>query len=158
MERKITLRNATPDDVEAILAVEQDSPEAAGWEAADYVSALADQQTLCLVAEDRVWERVTGFLLGRMVADELEILNLAVRRDYRRQGIGRRLLGETLARAQFESARKCWLEVRAANQAARDFYRALGFSEGSRRRRYYRNPEDDAVVCVRRLAAAGPAP
>jgi len=65
-------------------------------------------------------------------------------------------VAEALAVARQRGAGKCWLEVRAANRAARDFYRALGFAETSRRRGYYRDPEDDGVVCLR-LLAAGPA-
>jgi ribosomal-protein-alanine N-acetyltransferase len=73
--------------------------------------------------------------------------------------LGRRLVAEALARGQARGARQCWLEVRASNQAAIEFYRALGFQERTRRRNYYREPEEDAVVCARRLTdAAGPAP
>ena len=158
MEGKVVLRGATPDDLEAILALQRASPGAAQWEPADYASAFADEAALCLLAEDPVGEQVAGFLVGRLIAEEAEILNLAVAHGYRRRGLGRRLVAEALAVAQARGARQCWLEVRAANQAARDFYRALGFAENSRRRGYYRDPEDDAVVCVRRLAAAGPAP
>lgn len=158
MEGKVILRGGTPDDLETILALQRASPGAAQWEPADYASAFADEAGLCLLAEDPVWERVVGFLVGRLLADEAEILNLAVAHGYRRRGLGRRLVAEALALAQSRGARQCWLEVRAANQAARDFYRALGFAENARRRRYYRDPEDDAVVCVRQLVAAGPAP
>ena len=154
MEREIALREATPEDIEEILAVQRASAEAAAWSAADYASLLAAEDTLCLLAVDPVGERVAGFVLGRTIADEMEILNLAVAPDYRRQGIGRHLL----ARALGQGARTCWLEVRAANQAALEFYRALGFVQANRRGRYYRDPEDDALVCVRRLPAAGPAP
>ncbi|MBI4467070.1 MAG: ribosomal protein S18-alanine N-acetyltransferase [Acidobacteria bacterium] len=158
MERKIVLRNATAEDVESILDVQHASAGAGAWELGDYASALADGGIFCLLAEDRVGERVVGFLVGRTVPGEFEILNLAVKNEYRRQGIGRRLLGEALARAHGQGARRCWLEVRASNQPARDFYRALGFAESARRQRYYRDPEDDAVVCLRQWVAAGPAP
>lgn len=158
MEREVILRAATPHDIEAILAVQRASPGAGAWEATDYGDALSDEGTFCLLAEDQGREGVAGFLVGRTIADELEILNLAVARDFRRRGIGRRLVADALERAQGHGVGKCWLEVRAANRAAREFYRALGFAENSRRRRYYRDPEDDAIVCVRQLAAAGPVP
>ena len=156
MEEKVILRPATPDDLEAILALQQTAPGAASWQPADYANAFADAAGLCLLAEDPVRARAAGFLVGRLAADEAEILNLAVAPGYRRQGIGRRLVAEALAVARQRGAGKCWLEVRAANRAARDFYRALGFAETSRRRGYYRDPEDDGVVCLR-LLAAGPA-
>lgn len=154
MEREVSLRDATRKDIESILAVQRASPEAGAWPPSDYARALGDAGVICLLADDSRGERVVGFLVARAVADEMEILNLAVGMDYRRRGIGRRLLGEALARAHARGARKCWLEVRASNQAARDFYRALGFSEGGRRPRYYRAPEEDAIVCVCSLPAA----
>lgn len=73
--------------------------------------------------------------------------------QYRRRGIGRRLLGEALARASGRGTKHGWLEVRASNQGALDFYRAAGFAQAGQRRRYYRELVEDAVVCVRRLAA-----
>ncbi len=162
MEEKVILRAATPGDLEAILALQQTAPGAAAWQPADYASAFGDAAGLCLLAEDSERGRAAGFLVGRLAADEAEILNLAVAPSYRRRGIGRRLVAEALAVARGRGAGKCWLEVRAANRAARDFYHTLGFTENSRRRGYYRDPEDDAVVCLRFLTAArlpgGPAP
>lgn len=158
MEEIIALHPATRDDLESILSVQRLSAEAGAWEAADYVSALEDKGAVCLVAEDRLWERLAGFLVARIVADEMEILNLAVDPGYRRRGIARRLLGEVLARAERQGAKQCWLEVRASNGAALGFYRALGFTESHRRWRYYRDPVEDAVVCRRLLPTAGPAP
>ncbi len=158
MEAKVILREAAPDDVEAIVAVQTASPGVALWSAADYSSLLAEDKSVSLVAEDSVGERVAGFLVGRFVAEELEVLNLAVAPDYRRRGIARRLLGEALAQARACGAGQCWLEVRVSNQPALEFYRALGFAESHRRWRYYRDPVEDAVVCVRRVAPAGPLP
>jgi len=97
VEEKVILRPATPDDLEAILALQQTAPGAASWQPADYANAFADAAGLCLLAEDSVRARVAGFLVGRLAADEAEILNLAVAPGYRRQGIGRRLVAEALA-------------------------------------------------------------
>lgn len=151
MERKITLRPAGLDDIDALLILQRRSPGAASWTAADYGSILSADGSAWLLAEDRAAERPVGFLLARSLADEMEILNLAVAPAYRRRGIGRRLVGVALARAQVRGARQCWLEVRASNLAALDFYRAVGFVEGYRRRAYYRDPVEDGVVLVRRL-------
>lgn len=158
MEEIVRLRLATPEDLESILTVQRRSAEAGAWEAEDYLSALGDEGTLCLVAADLAGERVTGFLVARTVTDEVEILNLAVAPDYRRRGIARRLLGEVLAQAESQGVKQCWLEVRASNRPALDFYRALGFEESHRRWRYYRDPVEDAVVCRRFLPAASSAP
>ncbi len=158
MEGKITLRDARRDDLEPLLAIQEASPGASVWSEADYESLLSADGTICLLAEDEEDERI-GFVLARVMTDEMEILNLAVQPAQRRRGLGRRLVAEALGRGQARGARQCWLEVRASNQSALEFYRALGFVERTRRRAYYRDPADDAVVCARLLTvAAGPAP
>lgn len=155
MERQVTLRGARLDDCEVLLALQRASPGAAEWMEADYESLLAAEGTICLVAEDE--DEPAGFVLARVVADEMEILNLAVAPACRRRGLGRRLVAEVMARGCARGADKCWLEVRASNQSALAFYRALGFHERSRRRAYYRAPVEDAVICLRPLTpAAGP--
>ncbi len=159
MERPVRLRAAALDDAESLVALQQASPGAAVWSAADYESLLSADSSICVLAEDEKTDAPVGFVLARLAADEMEILNLAVSPAWRRRGLGRRLVAEALGRARARGAGQCWLEVRASNQAALEFYRALGFRERSRRRGYYRDPVEDAVVCARSLtAAAGPAP
>ena len=126
MEAKIALRDARPSDLDALLSIQRASPGAAVWTRDAYESLLAADGTICLVAEGKSDERI-GFIVARVAADEMEILNLAVRPTARRRGLGRRLVVEALARARTRGARHCWLEVRASNRAALDFYRALGF-------------------------------
>ena len=159
MERPITLRDAALDDIESLVALQQGSPGAAPWSAADYESLLSAETTVCLLAEDEENDDPVGFVLARLAGGEMEILNLAVAPARRRRRLGRRLVAEALARGRARGVEKCWLEARASNQAALEFYRALGFREHSRRRAYYRNPVEDAVICLRELtAAAGPLP
>jgi ribosomal-protein-alanine N-acetyltransferase len=57
------------------------------------------------------------------------------------------LLGEFLELARAEGAETVFLEVRASNQAARFLYEKWAFLEAGRRKAYYRNPVEDAVVC-----------
>lgn len=158
MEAQVSLRRGSLDDIGSLLAVQARAPGAALWSEADYTSLLPAQGVLCLLAQDGFGEQTVGFLLARAAADELEVLNLAVLPEYRRRGLGRRLLGKALAWGHAGGAQQCWLEVRASNQAAVGFYRALGFAEHSRRRRYYRSPEEDAVVLTRRLPSVGAPP
>ncbi|MGH9862466.1 MAG: GNAT family N-acetyltransferase, partial [Candidatus Acidiferrales bacterium] len=61
-----------------------------------------------------------------------------------------RLVGEVMTRGQAQGVREWWLEVRASNENALAFYTALGFVEAHRRPQYYRQPTEDAVLCVRR--------
>jgi len=94
---------------------------------------------------------VVGFLVGRLAADELEILNAAVAPEQRGRGMGAGLLRLTLEEAVHRGARSAWLEVRESNQRARFFYRSFGFQEAYRRPRFYQNPDEDAVVYQRLL-------
>ena len=153
MEGKITLREAVSDDIEWLLAIQKASPGAAGWSEAGYESLLSSEGTICLVAKDEGEVDVSGFILARLMADEMEILNLAVVPAQRRRGLGRRLVAEALGRAGARGIKQCWLEVRASNQSALEFYHTVGFQEHTRRRDYYRDPVEDAVVCRRRLPA-----
>lgn len=153
MESEIRIRQALLKDIPALLSVQRQAPEAGRWSEEDYVGFLPAEDTLFLLAEENGTERVVGFLLGRLAGDEMEVLNLAVLPEQRRRGIGRGLLEEALERGRAQGARQCWLELRASNAGALGFYRVLGFEESQRRPRYYRQPEEDAIVCVRQLAA-----
>ena len=129
------IREATPEDLAAIAAIQSSSPEASQWEAASYL----DQD--CLVAV--LSGRVVGFLATRATAaDEGEILNMAVEPQFRRTGIGRMLLETLLAKG-----RRVWfLEVRESNYGAINLYKTLGFSPAGRRENYYDEPVEAAIV------------
>jgi [ribosomal protein S18]-alanine N-acetyltransferase len=86
-----------------------------------------------------------GVFSGEVVVDELQIDNLAVAGQWRRQGVGRTLLKSALSRASVLGARVVTLEVRSANATARAFYEKEGFMPVGLRRRYYANPPDDAL-------------
>lgn len=89
---------------------------------------------------------LVGYLVGWVVADEAEILNLGVAPEWRRRGVGRALVREALERYRALGARQIFLDVRESNEAALRLYQAQGFSRIGRRRRYYRRPVEDALV------------
>jgi len=100
---------------------------------------------------------ILGFLVARQVADELEVLNMAVAAAHRRAGIGSLLLEHALADAggsgaPDSGARRAYLEVRASNHVAIAFYQRHGFALAGCRRRYYADPVEDALVLSRVLA------
>jgi ribosomal-protein-alanine N-acetyltransferase len=88
-----------------------------------------------------------GFSLVRAVADEAELLLLAVDPADQKQGIGQALLDEFIAGALVGGAHRLHLEVRDGNPAI-DLYRASGFSAAGRRRNYYHGPEGEAYDAV----------
>jgi ribosomal-protein-alanine N-acetyltransferase len=111
------------------------------WSGAEIAALLADRMTF-LVGNDH------GFALGRAVADEAELLTLAVAPEHRRHGIGTSLLADFLAEARERGAVTVFLEVAADNEAALALYRRHGFSEAGRRRGYYRDSPAGAVDAI----------
>ncbi len=112
------------------------------WDA-DAFAELLDQPGVFAVFEP------DGFILVRRVADEAEILTLAVRPAARRAGLGGRLLGRAAVLAASGGAGRLFLEVAEGNAAARALYARAGFQEIGRRRAYYRRPDgraEDALV------------
>jgi len=122
-------------DLDAIAAIQAVCPEAAQWNTAEYLEC----DFLVAILDGRI----VGFLVGRMTAPgEYEVLNLAVAPSVRRCGFGRELMSAFVQRSMGD----IFLEVRDANQAARNFYKSIGFREIAVRREYYDNPPDDGVV------------
>jgi ribosomal-protein-alanine N-acetyltransferase len=83
---------------------------------------------------------------ARVLGDEWEIENLAVAGPARRRGLGSRLVGELLDRARRRRARSVFLEVRESNQAARMLYQKWAFLPAGRRKAYYCDPVEDALL------------
>lgn len=120
------------------------------WSAADFAGFAADPLAFLLVEGD------AGFLLGRAVAGEAELLTLAVAPEARRRGLGRKLLARFLYQAQLRGAERAFLEVAADNPAAISLYESAGFARAGSRTGYYRTPEGnriDALVLARDLPA-----
>lgn len=118
------------------------------WSAAEFAGFLSDPLAFLLVEGD------AGFLLGRAVAGEAELLTLAVAPEARRRGLGRKLVARFLYQARLRGAVTAFLEVADTNTGARALYAASGFAESGRRKEYYRDGNGaavDAVVMSRSL-------
>jgi ribosomal-protein-alanine N-acetyltransferase len=81
-----------------------------------------------------------------LFVNEVHIATIATHPDFRRLRIGSRLLAHTLLQALEEGARSSFLEVRESNLAAQELYRKFGYEEAGRRRRYYRDNDEDAIL------------
>lgn len=137
----MNIRRLGPADAEAIERITRESPQAEAWDPAGYLGLPA------WVAEGS--GGVVGFLAVRVVAEEMEVLNLAVEPESRRQGVGGALLRAALVFGESAGATRISLEVRESNEAARRFYEGQGFRVVGRRRCYYRQPEEDALLMAR---------
>ena len=109
------------------------------WSEDEFAGWLADPLGFLLVEGD------AGFLLGRAVAGEAELLTVAVAPEARGRGLGRRLVARFLYQARLRGAEVAFLEVAEDNAPARAVYAGAGFAESGRRRGYYRTPEGRAV-------------
>jgi ribosomal-protein-alanine N-acetyltransferase len=142
----IVLRPLTGSDSAAIYALAAGSPGAAQWSETGYESLGANRLEGWGAFRDGV---LHGFIIVRRVEEEMEILNLAVDPTSRRSGIASRLLVECMAGGNAGVPRRIFLEVRESNSTAQAFYSSQGFVLGGRRRGYYSDPLEDALVLVR---------
>jgi ribosomal-protein-alanine N-acetyltransferase len=138
----VVIRGMIAADAPAVLSILQESPEASLWSENGILESIIDG--MAWVSEQD--GRVAGFLIGRVVADEFEILNMGVAAAYRRRGIASRLVREALERARMAGAKKALLEVRASNEAAIHLYRRHGFQQYGQRLQYYQYPPEDAIL------------
>lgn len=135
-------------DIESILTIQLACPEIAQWTSWDYERVAKGEMAGWVFEEGR---ELLGFLIGRRVVADMEILNFAVQADARRKGIGDQLLQSALAWAASFSAEQVILEVRSANETALRFYERHKFQIAGRRRNYYSLPDDDALLLTLRL-------
>ncbi|HET9982889.1 MAG TPA: ribosomal protein S18-alanine N-acetyltransferase [Longimicrobiales bacterium] len=99
---------------------------------------------------------VAGYAVFWSVLDQGELGNVAVSPEWRRRGLARRLLDAVFARARERRIREVFLEVRVSNLGAQDLYRRYGFREVGRRRNYYMEPVEDALVMRKDLDPDSP--
>ncbi len=138
------IRPATAADIPAMMTLEKHAATAAHWSREQYETAFESDVREVLVLEEG--SAVQGFLVGRRVDAEWEIENVAIAGPARRRGLGARLVGEFLTLVRSRGAQSVYLEVRESNQAARRLYEKWVFMESGRRKRYYRDPEEDAIL------------
>lgn len=156
--RAMTVRLAEPHDAQTIALMSRDLVESGlGWkyDAQRIGREIRQPDTVTLVACER--DRIIGFAIMEFGDDRAHLVLLAVRPGQRRRGVGRALLEWLLDSARTAGIASVHLELRASNEAARAFYRALGFTETLLVPGYYRGREA-ALRMLRLLRAPGAAP
>ncbi len=138
------------EDLPAVLAVCAETPTAPHWPEFEWRRLLP----LCLAEPDRraAWVaggpggEVRGFAVASRTLDTAEVESVVTAPAYRRQGAGSALIRAAVAWAGAAGAHTLLLEVRASNHPALRLYERFGFTRDGVRPRYYRNPNEDAVL------------
>jgi ribosomal-protein-alanine N-acetyltransferase len=146
----VVLRRAAESDLAEIATIERTS-FADPWSERSFSDLLIHPAAIFLVASDDASDIPRGYSITIAVADEAEILNLAVAVTDRGQGIGGMLLDAAIGEVQQRGADVVFLEVRESNRAAIALYRSRGFTQRFRRSAYYKNPVEDALVLSRAI-------
>jgi ribosomal-protein-alanine N-acetyltransferase len=145
--------SADLDDVGEIMEEAFGTRFGEAWTRSQCAGILPMAGVSLTIARDPREGETLGFSLSRSVADEAELLLLAVLPSRHRQGIGTRLLDDFMERAQDQNAARAHLEVRDGNPAVA-MYRGAGFSQVGRRRNYYQGSDGlryDALTLARKL-------
>lgn len=142
----MTLRDATPDDLDAIMQIEHRSFPTDAWSAETMAAELASPHGRYLVDEHDGVVIGYGGVRALRGSPDADIQTIALLSEHRGEGRGRALLRALLAAARERGAREIFLEVRADNPTAEGLYRAEGFEEIGRRPRYYQPDDVDAIV------------
>lgn len=145
-----TIRPALSTDVAAVAGIERAS-FGDPWSEETFRELLRMRDAIFLVATRPSPEAITGYVIARAVAGEADVLNLAVSPPERGRGLGGELLDVGLAAVIDKGAREVFLEVRESNVAALALYGSRDFVTVSRRRNYYRNPVEDALLLRRAI-------
>lgn len=134
--------NNQPALAEAVYAVMESVYQPPPWSLEQLASDMAAEDRCYYLAYEG--QELVGFLAVQIVGEEMEILQLAVKKEYQGRGIARQLLAGIK-----EWSGAIFLEVRASNTIAQALYRRQHFHEIGKRKDYYRNPCEDAVVMKR---------
>lgn len=142
--------DATLDEVAALHAASFES----GWPRTAFAELLAGRGVYVWTARD--YGVLAGFVLARIVADEAEILTIAVAEARRGQRIGERLMEQVVVGALAQGAHSLFLEVAEDNVSAISLYLRMGFCEVGRRPAYYQRKTGPVAGLTMRLALSGP--
>jgi ribosomal-protein-alanine N-acetyltransferase len=136
-------------DLDAIAGIEHETMSP--WSRASLAEELQVRQGRQLVVESGD-SGIVGWCACRQIWPEAELLKIAVTTGERNKGVGTSLLACLIAELQDQAYSCLFLEVRAKNRSALDFYRGHGFLQVGIRLHYYTDPADDALILKRGLS------
>jgi ribosomal-protein-alanine N-acetyltransferase len=146
---RISFRQMRKDDLDSVMVIDRLSFRLPWPESAYQHDLMNNPNAILWVAEEdsrNNGSKVIGMVDVWLILDEAHIATLAIHPDYRSNGIAASLLQMVLLEAFKSGARRAMLEVRASNQIAQSLYKSFGFEIVTRRRRYYRDNNEDALL------------
>lgn len=146
--KEIFIRDMRPSDLPKVLKIERLS-FTTPWSENAFLQEIYNPYSITKVAS--LEDEVIGYICVDHIADECHILNLAVKPDMRKHGVGTSLVETSLEEVKKKGCRSLHLEVRVSNFDARRFYERLGFRTAGFRRNYYTFPKEDATIMVLEL-------
>lgn len=151
----LRIRKMRKEDCSAVAAIEaQIFPDP--WSEQSFRDCLNMERGGGLVAEipespTSVDGQIIGYAMHYSAGGETHLTNIAVDNQWRRRKVGETILAEIIKLAHEEHSEAVFLEVRESNTAAQAMYRAFGFDEIYRRKKYYTHPPEDALIFAREL-------
>lgn len=148
MSAEILIRKMAEADLKQVETLEKQifsDP----WSYNSFKTDLQNEMALPLVAVDG--DTVVGYACNYIVADEAQVGNFAVAREYRQCGVAKLLMDEIIKIAKNKKCTEIYLEVRESNLPARALYASYGFKSVGRRDGYYRNPRENAIIMAKEL-------
>lgn len=143
----LTLKKLDKEDVNGLYEVSSLSLKET-WSLGSIEQELSNKFARYIVCKDG--DKVIGFIGAWLIASEGQITNLAVHPDYRKKGIGKKLMKSLISSLKNEDCNAITLEVRESNTVAKNLYKSLGFlSEGIRKNFYEDNKEDANIMWLR---------
>lgn len=143
-EKKLLVRQAKENDISAIEALEKQCFVSPWTYESLYHDIIENKLAFYLVAE--IEGRVCGYVGVWKILDEGHITNVAVSPEYRRRHIASAMLWSLTDILRDNDVRRCTLEVRRGNEAAKSLYKLLGFEEAGIRKGYYEDNGEDAII------------
>lgn len=131
-------------DIDGVWAVENQT-FTTPWSRAAFEAEMSDNDLSCYLVVDEQRE-IAGYAGMWIIVDEAHVTNIAIAEPYRGRGWGEALVSALMDKAVERGAVSMTLEVRASNQTAQKLYSKLGFAVKGRRRSYYTDNQEDALI------------
>ena len=137
--------------LDEIVAAEKICFENDPWSREMFIDAAENDGFCVILLKDIQLSKIVGYSVLIYAMDQADLANIAILPQYRGLNLGKSLLEKTMEKSRGYGVSEVFLEVRESNAAARGLYLSSDFAEIGRRKKYYKNPREDAIVMLRKL-------